>query len=109
MGSDHYEPVLPMLLTGQPVISQSSSQSINQSIVQLTEAMSSFTMNPYSNFSDFYQLNGPPSDPRFAQGDLKEVLREVVNSPRFSLLCNEYKSYVLLDLENDGEYDPNNY
>ena len=65
-------------------------------------------MNPYMNFGDFHELNGPPSDPRFAEGDLKAALREVLDSPRFSLLSNEYKSYVLLELENNGEYDPNN-
>ena len=66
-------------------------------------------LNPYSNFHNEYELNGPPADPRFAEGDLKEALREVINSPRFSLLSNENKSYVLLDLENEGEYDPDKF
>lgn len=63
-------------------------------------------MNPYSNFGDFHELNGPPSDPRYAEDDLKAALREVINSPRFSLLSNESKSYILMYLENNGEYDP---
>ena len=66
-------------------------------------------MNPYKNFGDFHELNGPPSDPTFAEGDLKAALIEVINSPRFCLLSNENKSYILLDLENNGEYDPGNF
>ena len=38
--------------------------------------------------------------------DLEIELRNVLNSPKYDFLDNEWKSGVLLTLENDGEYDP---
>ena len=40
--------------------------------------------------------------------ELEFALRVVLDSPRFSILCNEDKALVLLDLENGGEYAPEN-
>lgn len=39
--------------------------------------------------------------------ELAKDLRKVLDSPRHESLDNEYKAMVLLDLEGDGEYDPN--
>ena len=41
-----------------------------------------------------------------AELDLKIELRKVLNSPKYNCLNNELKAGVLLELENDGEYDP---
>ena len=41
-----------------------------------------------------------------ALDDLEIELRNVLNSPKYDFLDNEWKSGVLLTLENDGEYDP---
>ena len=38
--------------------------------------------------------------------ELEQCLRVVLDSPRFSILDNETKAMVLLDLENGGEYAP---
>ena len=40
--------------------------------------------------------------------ELEQCLRVVLDSPRFECLDNEYKAMVLLDLENGGEYAPEN-
>lgn len=64
-------------------------------------------LNPYSNFHNEYELNGPPADPRFAGGDLKEALMEVINSPRFSLLDIHSRFDVILDIYE--KYDPDNF
>ena len=34
------------------------------------------------------------------------ALRKVLNDPKYNCLSNEIKSEVLLELENNGEYDP---
>ena len=41
-----------------------------------------------------------------AELDLKIELRKVLNSPKYNCLNNELKAGVLLELENNGEYDP---
>ena len=38
--------------------------------------------------------------------ELEQCLRVVLDSPRFECLGNETKAMVLLDLENGGEYAP---
>ena len=38
--------------------------------------------------------------------ELEQKLRSVLNHPEFSSLSNMNKAVVLLDLENEGEYDP---
>tara|TARA_B100001057_G_scaffold238809_1_gene239067 strand:- start:429 stop:638 length:210 start_codon:yes stop_codon:yes gene_type:complete len=42
----------------------------------------------------------------FGKLDLECDLREILNSPKHKGLCNECKAEVLLELENNGEYDP---
>ena len=41
-----------------------------------------------------------------ARMDLECDLRNVLNLPKYNLLSNDMKADVLLELENDGEYDP---
>jgi hypothetical protein len=41
-----------------------------------------------------------------ARNDLEQALREVLNSPQHEGLSNYCKAEILLDLENDGEYNP---
>ena len=41
-----------------------------------------------------------------ALNELAIALRRVLNAPDYNLLDNESKAGVLLDLENDGEYNP---
>ena len=41
-----------------------------------------------------------------ARNDLKKALRQVLNSSEYNLLSNYCKAEVLLDLVNEGEYDP---
>ena len=43
---------------------------------------------------------------RNARNDLKRALRQVLNSSEYNLLSNYCKAEILLDLENEGEYDP---
>ena len=43
---------------------------------------------------------------RIVELDLVCELRKVLNDPKYNCLSNEGKSQVLLELENDGEYDP---
>ena len=40
--------------------------------------------------------------------ELEQCFRVVLDSPRFECLGNETKAYVLLNLENGGEYAPKN-
>ena len=40
------------------------------------------------------------------RNDLKKALRQVLDSSEYKLLSNYCKAEILLDLENDGEYDP---
>ena len=42
----------------------------------------------------------------FARNDLKKALRQVLNSPEHEGLSNYCKAEILLDLENNGEYNP---
>ena len=37
---------------------------------------------------------------------LKEDLRRVLNNECYGSLCNETKAEILLELENNGKYDP---
>ena len=41
-----------------------------------------------------------------ARNELETALRQVLDSSEYNLLSNYCKAEVLLDLENDGEYDP---
>ena len=41
-----------------------------------------------------------------ARYNLKQALRQVLNSSEYNLLSNYCKAEVLLDLENGGEYNP---
>lgn len=41
-----------------------------------------------------------------AWNDLKNALRKVLNSPEYIGLSNISKAEILLELENDGEYNP---
>ena len=41
-----------------------------------------------------------------ASNELENVLRIVLDSPRFNALSNSDKADILLTLENDGEYNP---
>ena len=41
--------------------------------------------------------------------DLASTLRLVLDSPKYNVLDNESKAGVLLELENEGEYDPENF
>ena len=41
-----------------------------------------------------------------ARNDLRQELRKVLNSPQHKGLSNYCKAEILLDLENDGEYNP---
>ncbi len=63
-------------------------------------------MNPYENFGTNWELNGPPADERTAEFELKLALQTVIESPRYSLLSNCFKAMILMDLENGGEYEP---
>ena len=41
-----------------------------------------------------------------ALNDLRKALRQVLNSPEYEGLSNCCKADILLDLENNGEYNP---
>ncbi|QBE67666.1 hypothetical protein SynWH8101_0051 [Synechococcus sp. WH 8101] len=41
-----------------------------------------------------------------ARNALKKALRQVLNSPEHERLSNYCKADILLDLENNGEYNP---
>ena len=41
-----------------------------------------------------------------AWNDLKNAFRKVLNSPEYIGLSNICKAEILLELENDGEYNP---
>jgi len=41
-----------------------------------------------------------------ARNALRQALRQVLNSPEHEGLCNYSKAEILLELENEGEYDP---
>jgi len=41
-----------------------------------------------------------------ARFHLRKALKKVLNSPEHEGLCNYSKAEILLDLENNGEYDP---
>ena len=52
-------------------------------------------------------ISATPGYVRRLRGEeLEFALRVVLDSPRFSTLCNEDKAMALLDLENGGEYAP---
>ena len=53
---------------------------------------------------DAIQANNPSL--HIAEIELKYDLKQVLDSPKFNCLCNGTKAEVLLDLENNGEYDP---